>query len=72
MILTIIFHEKEVACVLTLIVFRHDVYIYILFCTFKVIMLLISGDRFKFPINSNLREGFTYKETAVMSSLRCP
>ena len=40
-------------------------------CTFKNIVLFISGDRFESPFSKCLREGFKYREIAIISSLRC-
>ena len=40
-------------------------------CTFKNILLFISGDRFESPFNKSLREVVKYGEIAIISSLRC-
>ena len=40
-------------------------------CTFSHIILFISRDKDKSPYSSRLREGFKYRETTFINSVRC-
>ena len=40
-------------------------------CTFSNIILFISRDKDESPYSSRLREGFKYRETTFINSVRC-